>query len=97
MVIMYNNNSKHDIMTTFMSSVIQTRLISADVEGYRITTINSEDFRGDVPRMSIQIPSELVGLFAASSGRDGGEIRVISALYYNIEDLFPSGRPGMNG
>ena len=67
------------------------------MDGY-IKTINSEDFYSDdVPQMSIQIPSELVGLFANSSGHDGGVIRVISALYYNVEDLFPSGRPGTNG
>ena len=66
------------------------------MENYRINAINSDDFRDDVPLMSIQIPSELIRLFAASSGRDGGLVRVISALYYNVTDLFPSGRPGIN-
>ena len=70
-------------------------LVTAEAEE-SITTINSGDFRDDVPRMSIEIPPELIRMFAASSGRDGGVVRVISALYYNVEDLFPSGRPGMN-
>ena len=65
-----------------------------DVDSHRIYAINSDDFRDDVPKMSIQIPSELVGLLADSNCDDSGVVRVISALYYNVEDLFPSGRPG---
>ncbi len=74
----------------FIISAIQTQLISADVLGY-FTSTDSKNFAKDRPRMSIQIPSELVGMFAASSGGGGGVVRVISALYYNVEDLFPSG------
>ena len=76
-------------------SAIQAQLVSADVEEY-ITTISSDDFIMDAPQMSIQIPPELVQLFANISGRDDGVIRVISALYYNVKDLFPGGRPEMN-
>ena len=65
------------------------------MEGY-ITTISSDNFNDSLPQMEIQIPPELVQLFANSSGHDDGEIRVISALYYNVENLFPSGQPGMN-
>ena len=66
------------------------------MEGYS-TTINSEDFQVDLPKMSIQIPSELVKLSANSSDGDEGVVRAVSALFYNIEHLFPSGRPeGVN-
>ena len=75
--------------------VIQAQLIPADVEGY-ITTISSDSFSDSLPQMTIQIPAELVQLFANSSGRDDGGIRAVSSLYYNVESLFPSGRPGVN-
>ena len=76
---------------TSFSAVLQAQLVSTDVEGY-IPTIDSGDFNTDLPRMSIQIPSELIKLFANSSG----SIRLISAIFYNVEELFPSGRPGDN-
>ena len=58
-------------------------------DGEYVATINAEEFSSDLPLMSIEIPSELVGRFSNNS------VRVISALYYNVEDLFPNGRPGM--
>ena len=61
-----------------------------------ITTINSDDFINDAPHMSIQIPSELVQIFTNGSGRSEGAVRIISSLYYDVEDLFPSERPGTN-
>ena len=76
-------------------SALQTQIVSTDTEEY-ITAIDSTTFTSEVPHMSLQIPSELIRMFAYSSGGDGGEVRVISALYYNVEDLFPSGRPGIN-
>ena len=84
------------IMCTLINiTALQTQLLSGDTEGY-ITTVNSTTFTSDLPHISIQIPPELIQLFANSSGGDGGEVRVISALFYNVEDLFPSGRPGSN-
>ena len=80
-----------DLTSQYDCLAIQTTLVSADVEGY-ITTINSEKYISGAPKMSIAIPSELVKIF----GGDGGTVRVIAAVTYNVEDLFPSGRPGMD-
>ena len=74
-------------------SVIQAQLISANVESYS-TAINSELHSQDLPYMSLQVPPEL---FAGSDSGDGEEVRVLSVLYYNVENVFPSGRPGTNG
>ena len=71
---------------------IQTTLVSADVEQPYITTINSEKYISGVPKMLIAIPSELVKIF----GGDGGTVRVIAAVTYNVEDHFPNRRPGMD-
>ena len=51
------------------------------------TTINSTNFVSDQlqPAMSIQIPTELVGLFRESDGR------AVSYLCFGVEELFPSG------
>ena len=73
--------------------VVQAQLISADVEDYR-ATINSSAFDENLPLMILQVPLELIQAFAGSSG---GDVRVISALYYNVEGVLPSGRPGING
>lgn len=74
---------------------MQTQNISPEGEEGYFTTINSRDVIGDeFPVMSIQIHSHLVDMFAA--GNDGGVVRVVSFLYYNIHGLFPSGRPGQN-
>ena len=54
-------------------------------EGGLFTTIDSTDFVSDQPAMSIQIPTELVGLFEESDGR------AVSYLYFGVEELFPSG------
>ncbi len=80
------------VFDMYWISVIQAQLVSADVEVY-ITAINSKFYRKDLPLMSLQVPPELIQLFA---GNSGGEVRVISALHYNVEDVFPSGRPGIN-
>ena len=80
------------IMNLFLhTSGILTQVVSTDIEGY-ITTINSEDLvSDDVPMMSIQIPSELINLFA--SGRSDG-VRTISTLLYNVEAIFTSEEKG---
>ena len=44
--------------------------------------------------MSIEIPSELVKK-AANGSSD--VVRVVSFLYFNVMDFFPSGKPGDNG
>jgi hypothetical protein len=56
-----------------------------------ITTITSEGLVDDsVPRMSIDIPTELALLFKNSLSN----VRAASFLYHNVEDLFPSSLPG---
>ena len=73
---------------------LMTKNVNITTEG-QIMTINSEDFRNiadKVPKMSIQIPLELVEAFADASG----EVRTVSFLYYNISGLFPGGFPGDN-
>ena len=49
----------------------------------------------EFPKMSIQVPSELIEMFADSDDNDG-VVRTVSYLYYNVEGLFPSGLPGEN-
>ena len=58
-----------------------------------ITTINSTDFVSKEihPKMSIRIPSKLLQLFQESS-EEG--VRIASFLYYDVKDLFPSGKDG---
>lgn len=43
--------------------------------------------------MTIQIPSQLIQ-FADNLTDGDGMVRVVSFLYYNVENLFPSGKPG---
>ena len=51
------------------------------------------NFTDMFPEMSLQIPSELIRMFSnANSAR--GEVRVIAYLYYDVGNLFPSGKPG---
>ena len=54
-------------------------------DGPYTTTISSADFVSDQPEMSIQILAELVGMFGESDGR------VVSYLYFGVEELFPNG------
>lgn len=80
------------------SPVLQTQLLApANEGGSLITAISSEEFITDevLPRMSIQISSELIEMFVDRDGNDS-VIRAVSYLYYNVEGLFPSGFPGEN-
>ena len=43
------------------------------------------------PKMAIEIPVEWVREY---SDQNMGVVRTVSFLYYNVEDLFPSGFPG---
>ena len=75
--------------------VAQTRLLRTDTNGLTIA-ITSEDFTEPPQKMSIQIPSELLQ-FADNLTDGDGIVRAVSFLYYNVENLFPSGKPGDNG
>ena len=50
-----------------------------------------ENLGNEFPKMSIEIPVELVREFETMNG-DG--VRAVSFLYYGVENLFPSGYPG---
>ena len=65
-----------------------------------ITTINSLNFEQTTdsdnpninrPQMTIQIPSELLRVLKETGLIVGEEVRAVSFLYFNVEDLFPSG------
>ena len=73
-------------------AVLQTQQVSPDIEE-PVTTINSMDFTDTFPEMSLQIPAELIWIFSNASSASGG-VRVISYLYYDVGNLFPSGKPG---
>ena len=77
-------------------TAVQTKLV-APANGEYETTISSEELlmSKEFPKMSIQVPSELIRMFADSNGNDG-VVRTVSYLYYNVEGLFPSGLPGDN-
>ena len=78
--------------------VVQTKLLPSG-NGQLLSTINSDEFfdigREDKSGMSIQVPSELVAMFAGEgSGNMEGSVRAVSFLYFNVESFFPSGLPG---
>ena len=77
-------------------AAVQAKLI-APANGEYKTTISSKELlmSEEFPKMSIQVPSELIEMFADSDGNDG-VVRAVSYLYYNVESLFPSGLPGDN-
>ena len=76
------------------SAAVHTKLVTQPEEGQYFTTISSDGVCNEemFPRMSIQIPSEVL---VDSDGTDG-VVRAVSYLYYNVEGLFPSGLPGEN-
>ena len=64
---------------------------SAIEEETPITVIGSEDLVGDsMPGISLDIPLELVRNFSSSTG----EVRVVSFLYYSVENFFPRNLTG---
>ena len=68
---------------------MHAKLLTQPEEGNYLTTISSEGVRNEsFPEMSIQVPSELIEMFADSDGNDG-VVRAVSYLYYNVEGLFP--------
>ena len=77
-------------------AAVQAKLI-APANGESETTISSKELlmSEEFPKMSIQVPSELIEMFGDSDGNDG-VVRTVSYLYYNVETLFPSGLPGEN-
>jgi len=58
-----------------------------------VSTINSNDFNIEFPQMSIEIPYELIRIFA---GNETGGIRTIAFLFYEVKHLFPNEIAGGN-
>ena len=83
-----------DTCVCLNSPVVQMQLLAPAIE--METFINSEEFITEqmLPKMSIQIPSELIEMFVDRD--DVVRPRAVSYLYYNVEYLFPSGLPGEN-
>lgn len=56
-----------------------------------ITIINSTDFiSNERPKMSLQVPPELVNMFRGSDyTNEDEEVRLASFLYFDIQRLFP--------
>ena len=77
-------------------TAIWTVLISDELESEYVTTINTSKISNDLPLQIIQIPLELIRVFANSSSQSSGKVRVISTLFHNMEALFLSGKPGIN-
>ena len=82
------------MFSTLIPAAVHIKLVTQLEEGQYLTTITSEGIRNEevFPRMTIQIPSEVL---VDSDGNDG-VVRAVSYLYYNVEGLFPSGLPGEN-
>ena len=77
-----------------LAIVFQARLISPESGDY-VTTINSSQFTNNTfPEMSLGLPLEIIQRVSNKSLREDGRVRAVSFLYYNVENLFPSGRPG---
>ena len=71
-----------------------TMILKVSGSESHIRTIHSsqqENLGNESPKMSIEIPVELVREIATMNG-DG--VRAVSFLYYGVENLFPSGYPG---
>ena len=85
------------MFSTLIPAAVHIKLVTQLEEGQYLTTITSEGIRNEevFPRMTIQIPSELIQILFESDGTDG-VVRAVSYLYYNVEGLFPSGLPGEN-
>ena len=79
-----------------ISLVLNTRLLSPEGEpSSLVPTINSADFNDTLPEMSLQVPLELVQI-VSRSGNASERVRSVAFLYYNVENLFPSGLPNTN-
>ena len=65
-----------------------TTIDSVDFEA---TTDSNESDPMERPQMTIQIPSELLRVLKETGLIVGEEVRAVSFLYFNVEDLFPSG------
>ena len=77
-------------------SVIQTRLLQATDD--TVTTIDSRNYNVSSELMSIQVPAELIQLYANTidNARVGG-VKAISAIYQNVDNFsFPDSRPEMD-
>ena len=66
-----------------------------DSEGNLLTAIDSDQlpFAGSPPRMSLEIPQELLQDLQEN---DCPDLRLVSALYYNVSGLFPGSLQGRN-
>ena len=81
-------------------TALQTRQLTTDNGSQEdlMTTIDSSDFPSlTQPRMSIEIPPDLVRMFSNMSGMGSNGVRLGSFLYVNVTGLFPSSLPGENG
>ena len=59
--------------------------------GEYVTTINSINFDNTFPEMSMNIPRELIQMFANNrSGNGTGGVRTVAFLFYEVEHLFPN-------
>ena len=60
-----------------------------------IETIDSSEFPSfSQPNMSIEIPTNLVRMCNNMSGTGSNGVRLVSFLYENVTELFPSSLPG---
>ena len=92
------------LYTSFISLntiiVLKTRQLTTDSVGQEdlITAISSSDFPSfSQPRMSIEIPPDLVRMFINMSSMGSNGVRLVSFLYTNVTGLFSSSLPGENG
>lgn len=72
--------------------LFQPNTVSEGVES--IIAIDSREIgTADNSQLKLQIPTELSLQFVNMSGRSDGGIRIVSAIYNNVGQLFPSSRP----
>ena len=77
--------------------VLQTRQLTTGQEDQLITTIDSSDFPSfSQPRMTMEVPSDLVGMFSNMSGLESNRVRLVSFMYANVTGLFPRSLQGDN-
>ena len=80
--------------STYVYIALQTRQLTTDSTDQKdlITVTDSSDFPSfSHPRMSIEIPTDLVKMFINMSGMGSNGVRLVSFLYANVTGLFPQG------
>ena len=92
-IIIYIYINIHAALQTRKLTVTTSSVSHEDL----IETIDSSEFPSfSQPKMSIEIPTDLVRMCSNMSGIVSNCVRLVSFLYANVTELLPSSLPGDN-